>query len=259
MDTRSGLGGEKGPLANDYYALPFAGTNGIPSKAIAVALNLTATGTVGDGLFALDPGSTDLSSLNYAPGRTVANSAIVPVDPNGTFDICDSGNPNTSAQAIIDVDGYFAPGAGAGHQPIPLDRILNTTGATQQIDVYNQSAGSTDIILDVFGYFANSRGRPEPPPKRRRPRITKSVQRSARPGISRPGASHIRLRSSEATASAEGRGGVRIIALPGPGACARAVPGVLAVSAGQAAVEEGLGPGPEVGPGVGEVLRNTSR
>lgn len=34
--------------------------------------------------------------------------------------------------------------------------ILNTTGPDDKIDVYNHSTGSTDIILDVSGYFANS-------------------------------------------------------------------------------------------------------
>ena len=34
--------------------------------------------------------------------------------------------------------------------------ILKTTGADNEITVYNQSTGTSDLVLDVFGYFANS-------------------------------------------------------------------------------------------------------
>jgi hypothetical protein len=33
--------------------------------------------------------------------------------------------------------------------------LLPTTGSGQNIEVYNNSTGTTDLIADVFGYFAN--------------------------------------------------------------------------------------------------------
>ena len=32
--------------------------------------------------------------------------------------------------------------------------LLPTTGSTQNVAVYNNSTGTTDLIMDVFGYFA---------------------------------------------------------------------------------------------------------
>lgn len=44
----------------------------------------------------------------------------------------------------------------AKNQTIAGLSILNTTGVENNITVYNQSPGTSDIILDVFGYFATS-------------------------------------------------------------------------------------------------------
>jgi hypothetical protein len=131
LDTRSGIGGEKGALASgDCYALPTAGVDGIASKATAVALNLTATDTVSNGLFVLGSGGSAVSNLNYGAGQTVANSAIVPLDSAGDVDVCSSGDADARADALVDVTGYFTQGSGAGYQPTTPDRILDTRNGT---------------------------------------------------------------------------------------------------------------------------------
>jgi hypothetical protein len=128
MDSRTGTGGLQGHLYNgNCWHLQVGGVDGIPSGATAVAVNLTATNTVGNGLFVL--GSGNASNLNYNAGQTVANSAIVPVT-NGLLALCVNGNTGTSADAIIDVTGYFSQTAGDGYQPSVPDRILDTRAGT---------------------------------------------------------------------------------------------------------------------------------
>jgi hypothetical protein len=72
----------------------------------AVAVNLTATGTVAPGYFtayACDGARPDVSNLNHGWNHTVAAAAIVPVGPSG--DICVY---NWSAtELIVDVFGRF--------------------------------------------------------------------------------------------------------------------------------------------------------
>ncbi|MBR7824749.1 right-handed parallel beta-helix repeat-containing protein [Actinospica sp. MGRD01-02] len=129
MDTRSGVGGFNGSIpSGTCYGLKVAGVDGVPSNATAVALNLTVTGTVSNGLFYI--GSGTASNLNYNAGQTVANSAIVPLDSDGGIAVCSSGDSNASADAIIDVTGYFSRATGNGYQPTTLDRILDTRSGT---------------------------------------------------------------------------------------------------------------------------------
>ncbi|HET9171290.1 MAG TPA: hypothetical protein VFN97_17755, partial [Actinospica sp.] len=128
MDTRTGTGGVQGYLyGGNCYGLQVAGVDGIPSGATAVSVNLTATNTVGNGLFVL--GSGNASNLNYNGGQTVANSAIVPLN-GGVLPVCVNGNAGTYADAIVDVTGYFAQTAGDGYQPSAPERILDTRAGT---------------------------------------------------------------------------------------------------------------------------------
>ena len=129
LDTRNGTGGLKGALpSGECYGMPVAGVDGIPAKVSAVALNLTVTDTTSNGFFSLNSGT--ISNLNYSAGQTVANSAIVPVNADGAVDVCSAGDADASADAIVDVTGYFTQGAGSGYQPTTPDRILDTRNGT---------------------------------------------------------------------------------------------------------------------------------
>lgn len=126
LDTRSSAAGFLGPMPSGRcYTMPVAGVGGIPVYAAAVALNLTVTNTKGSsGVFYLN--SNTSSNLNYSAGQTVANSAIVPLNPDGSVDVCSEGASNASADVIVDATGFFARTSGAGYLPLTPDRILDT-------------------------------------------------------------------------------------------------------------------------------------
>lgn len=88
----------------------FAGSCGIPfGVAHAVAMTITATGSVGSGYFtawAVGQPQPLSSVLNFGPDEAIANTTIVPITPGsgGEFTIYSA----VSAQAIVDVVGFFA-------------------------------------------------------------------------------------------------------------------------------------------------------
>lgn len=130
LDTRHDIGGSNGPIASGQCdGLDITGLDGIPSNATAVAVNLTVTDTKNNGYFFLGYDDT-ASNLNYTAGQTVANSAIVQLNGWGGIAVCNGGNSDASADAIVDVTGYFATTTGAGYQPTTLKRILDTRDGT---------------------------------------------------------------------------------------------------------------------------------
>jgi hypothetical protein len=83
---------------------------GIPSGAVAVSLNVTATEPSAPGHLRIFPGVTGLpptSFLNFSAGQTRANNGIValPADDSGVISI--SNNSAGTVHVIIDVNGYF--------------------------------------------------------------------------------------------------------------------------------------------------------
>jgi hypothetical protein len=76
------------------------------ASTTAVAVNLTATGTLGPGYltaYPCDGTRPDVSNLNHARNHTVAAAAIVPVGPSG--DICVYNSNST--ELIVDLFGSF--------------------------------------------------------------------------------------------------------------------------------------------------------
>jgi hypothetical protein len=137
----------------------FSGRCGIPSSIDAVAVNLTATNTLGAGFIATYPTGTAqpnpmVSSLNYsAAGQTIANSAIVAVGAGqGNFSAGVSGT-----DLIIDVVGYYPTGGmvtslnslTGNVNLVPGSNISVTTGAntlTIAASVPQGPTGSTGAI-----------------------------------------------------------------------------------------------------------------
>jgi hypothetical protein len=86
------------------------GTCGIPSTAKAVSVNLTAVGPTSRGFFTLFPGNgldPGTSSINFTPGLTRANNAIVLVATDGAGTIAVRNGSNGTAHFVLDVNGYF--------------------------------------------------------------------------------------------------------------------------------------------------------
>jgi len=136
LDTRNGTGtgGKVAKIPSQgIVTLQIAGNGSIPSGVTAVALNLTATNTVGSGFVtAYADGTTtpNVSNLNYTPGRTVPNSVIVPVGADGKIDLFNGGGSAGPIDLIADVTGYFTRTAASGYTAVSPDRLLDTRVGT---------------------------------------------------------------------------------------------------------------------------------
>lgn len=119
-------------------AVPAAGStitvnSGHPG-ALAVVANITSVSaaTPGQFLTAWASGSRpDTSVLNSDVGDVIANSIIVPVAPDGTFQLYTF----ASAHLLVDISGYFDGGAS-----------LPTGGLTASITGYSPGSTFTQVI-----------------------------------------------------------------------------------------------------------------
>jgi hypothetical protein len=131
MDTRAGLGGSRFG-AGESQELGVVGVAGVPSNAVAVALNVTVTDPVLGGFITVWPAGTarpPSSNLNMQDGQTVANMVLVGVGSGGRVSIY---NDNGLTDVLVDVMGWFEPGGGfTGLTPARiLDTRASTCGAT---------------------------------------------------------------------------------------------------------------------------------
>jgi len=121
LDTRA----SGGSPVSSRGSLPV--THDLLRLSTDVLVNITATGATADGYLTVGSGST--STLNFARGSTVSNTAIVPTgaDPM-SFEIHNLSNGTVNI--IVDVIGYFAYPDGANGEmrfrPIAPARIVDT-------------------------------------------------------------------------------------------------------------------------------------
>jgi hypothetical protein len=112
-DTRvnSGLpnaGQTLGPGATDVIALPTTGAAAVPAGATAVVLNVTEADATAPSYFTVFPtGDTKpaFSDLNFVPGNSQPNLVTSPIGTGNTISIFNFGG---SADAIVDLEGYYA-------------------------------------------------------------------------------------------------------------------------------------------------------
>jgi hypothetical protein len=129
VDTRTG-----GPIgAGEVREVRVEGVRGgAPHEAVAVAVNLTAVGPVGDGFVRAYPCGADaseVSNVNVRAGRDRPNSAIVPSSPDGTICIVSS----VATHLLVDVAGYVAPGGLRVRSVEPL-RLLDTRSGVAELN-----------------------------------------------------------------------------------------------------------------------------
>lgn len=108
MDTRAGLGGiVLGP--QETRRLQVVGVGGVPAFGVdAVAANITVTDPTSAGFVTAWPSGRRrplASSLNFVPGQTVPNAAIIGVGPGGTIELY---NSSGSSHLVVDITGWFA-------------------------------------------------------------------------------------------------------------------------------------------------------
>ena len=155
LDTRNGTGAPQARVApNGVVPLQVVGVAGIPPGATAVAVNITATDTSGTGFVTAYPdgGATpNVSNLNYGPGTTVPNSAIVPLGPDGAIDLANQGGTAGDIDLIADVTGYFEPGSGDGYTALSPARLLDTRTGTGTGGTAARVAAGHQISLAIAG------------------------------------------------------------------------------------------------------------
>jgi hypothetical protein len=99
------------------------GVAGVPGDAAAVALNVTVTEPGGAGYFTVYPCGAPrptASNLNFAAGQTIPNAVVAQVGAGGSVCVYTS----TWAHLVVDVNGWFPPGAGFG--ALSPGRLLDT-------------------------------------------------------------------------------------------------------------------------------------
>jgi hypothetical protein len=111
VDTRTANGPRGGPAlgANTTRTFTIRGACGIPTAAVAVAINVTVTQATRAGDLRIYPAGTSLptaSVINYRPSQTRANSALATLNSTGQLAVrCDQ--PSGTAHFILDVAGYY--------------------------------------------------------------------------------------------------------------------------------------------------------
>lgn len=106
-DTRTGAGTAQGPVGtNTTRTIAVAGRNGIPADAKAVIVNITAVEPTAWGFLTVWPAGQarpDTSNLNFAPGQTTPNLAMLKLGAGGALDVF---NEAGASHVLFDVVGY---------------------------------------------------------------------------------------------------------------------------------------------------------
>jgi hypothetical protein len=106
LDTRGGGAVQAGVFRN----IAIAGLCGIPADATALAVNVTVVNTADTAFVTLYPGPAfvvrpNVSTINFIPGRTLANNARIALGVDGSINIFNAGA--APVDVLIDISGYF--------------------------------------------------------------------------------------------------------------------------------------------------------
>lgn len=120
LDTR--LPGQIDLQPGEVRNVQIGGVSGVPKSATAVALNVTVTGPSTAGFVTVYPTGTPTpgtSSVNFQPGKTVPNLALVGLGSNGRISLA---NSSGNTPVIVDVSGWFS----GGFKPVTPARLADT-------------------------------------------------------------------------------------------------------------------------------------
>ena len=131
FDTRDGTGGRATPIGpQESWSFTLAGRFGIPTDAVAVAMNLTSVDATASTFVTVWPSGEArplASNLNPVPGSAVPNLVVARVGLNGSIEMF---NNSGGVHLIGDVVGYFLPSSDVGLQPLAPARLLDTRDGT---------------------------------------------------------------------------------------------------------------------------------
>ncbi|MCU0260804.1 MAG: CAP domain-containing protein [Ilumatobacteraceae bacterium] len=112
--------------------IQLAGLGGAPVGSSAVAVNLTATNPLQHGFVSMYPCEvpSDVSTVNFRPGETRPNSAIVRTSADGTVCV----RTSVSVDVIVDVTGWFGAGASGRFTALSSIRLLDTRQVARELN-----------------------------------------------------------------------------------------------------------------------------
>ena len=87
-----------------------AGVCGVPASARAVTANVTVTAPAAAGNLRFYPGDAGAplaSAINFRPGQTRANNAILRLSGDGAAAVFVANDAPATVHFILDVNGYF--------------------------------------------------------------------------------------------------------------------------------------------------------
>src|SRR5438270_661169 len=132
------------------------GNAGVPTNATAAILNVTATNGTAPSFFTVYPkGDTRplASDLNFGPNQDVPNLVVVKLGTGGAITIFNNAG---TADAVVDIFGYFGPG---GPPPVvrlalsPPTQSKTADGTTQNTPITataKNAVGTPDVGTTVF-------------------------------------------------------------------------------------------------------------
>ena len=147
----------RGETRNRMVSIPVSGQCGVPVQATAVIVTLTATGVNAFGFLTAWPSGVEeptASNLNFGPGQTLANTALVSLGLNGAISISSS----VTADKIVDVTGYFVPASSAQagrYVEITPSRLMDSRNETRPAAGSTTTVTATGLPDDVSGIAVN--------------------------------------------------------------------------------------------------------
>ncbi len=108
VDTRTGLGGSFRLAPGGEVQVQVTGNAGVAPSATSVVVTVTSVGPAADGFLSVHPCGDDraaTSTVNYAPGQTVANTAIATLDAGGRLCVYST----SASDVIVDLTGWLGP------------------------------------------------------------------------------------------------------------------------------------------------------
>lgn len=144
LDTRSASGGPGALEPGRRYELVVAGRGEVPAGAVAVSVNLTATGSAGDGYvtaYPCDAPRPPTSNVNTEAGADVAGTALVGLSADGRLCVASS----VVTDLVVDLEAWFGGPAVAGAGWIDLfpTRVLDTRSGRGTVNPFQAGADPT--------------------------------------------------------------------------------------------------------------------
>jgi hypothetical protein len=154
LDTRTGLGGKKGPVQpGGVITLSVAGVAGVPATGIsAVLVSVTADQPAGSGTVTVYPDGTarpQVTDLSFSTAQASSDQVVVPV-VDGKIDLYNGSAGSTGLVAVL--SGYFTSmGTNGLLTAVSPARILNTRTGLGAPRARLGADGTVQLTVDGVG------------------------------------------------------------------------------------------------------------